>query len=76
MPGKSGFDVLLFLKRHGQLRRIPVVMLSNSDLAADVTRAYDLHANAYVRKNTDFADLCRTMDTILHFWLQTAETSS
>jgi DNA-binding NarL/FixJ family response regulator len=54
------------------LRRIPVVMFSNSDVPGDVTRAYDLHVNAYVRKSTDFADLCNTMDTILRFWLHTA----
>jgi CheY-like chemotaxis protein len=72
MPGKNGFDVLEYVKRHPQLRRIPVVIFSNSDRPADVNRAYDLHANAYVRKNTEFADLCHTMDTILRFWLQTS----
>jgi CheY-like chemotaxis protein len=72
MPGKNGFEVLEYLKRHVLLRRIPVVVFSNSDVPGDVTRVYDLHANAYVRKNTDFADLCNTMDTILRFWLHTA----
>jgi CheY-like chemotaxis protein len=76
MPGKNGFEVLEYVKRHTQLRRTPVVMFSNSDLSADVTRAYDLHVNAYVRKTIEFADLCDTMDTILHFWLQTALSPS
>ena len=75
MPGKNGFEVLEHLKRHVLLRRIPVVMFSNSDLASDVTKAYDLHVNAYVRKNTEFADLCSTLHTILHFWLLTAITA-
>jgi chemotaxis family two-component system response regulator Rcp1 len=72
MPGRSGFEVLEYVKKHVRLRRIPVVMFSNSDLETDVTKAYDLHANAYVRKNSDFADLCQTMDAVLRFWLQTA----
>jgi CheY-like chemotaxis protein len=72
MPGRSGFEVLEYVKKHVRLRRIPVVMFSNSDLETDVTKAYDLHANAYVRKNSDFADLCHTMDAVLRFWLQTA----
>jgi len=76
MPGKNGFEVLEHIKRHTRLRRTPVVMFSNSDLSADVTRAYDLHVNAYVRKTVEFADLCDTMDTILHFWLQTAMSPS
>ena len=75
MPGRSGFEVLEYVKRHVRLRRMPVVMFSNSDLATDIAKAYDLHANAYVRKNSDFADLCNTMDTILRFWLQTAMTA-
>jgi CheY-like chemotaxis protein len=76
MPGQNGFDVLEHIKRHAQLRRIPVVMFSHSDLNADVAKAYDLHVNAYVKKAVEFADLCQTIKTILHFWLETAVTSS
>jgi chemotaxis family two-component system response regulator Rcp1 len=72
MPAKTGFDVLEHVKRHDLLRRTPVVIFSNSDLTADVIKAYDLHANAYILKTADFADLCRTMETTLHFWLNTA----
>jgi CheY-like chemotaxis protein len=72
MPGKDGFEVLEHIKQHDLLRRTPVVIFSNSDLTADVIRAYDLHANAYVLKTTDFAELCRTMEITLHFWLNTA----
>jgi two-component system, chemotaxis family, response regulator Rcp1 len=76
MPGKDGFDVLEYIKRHALLRRIPVVMFSCTDSPADVARAYDLHVNAFVRKNTDFDDLCQTMNAILHFWLKTVVTPS
>lgn len=72
MPGKDGFEVLEHIKSHERLRRIPVVMFSSSGAAADVNRAYDLHANAYVSKDTDFSQLCATVDAILHFWLKTA----
>jgi chemotaxis family two-component system response regulator Rcp1 len=72
MPGKDGFEVLQYLKQHEQLRRMPVIMFSNSDLAAHVTKAYDLSVNAFVRKNTDFGELCHTIDMILRFWLQIA----
>jgi chemotaxis family two-component system response regulator Rcp1 len=72
MPGKNGFEVLEYVKRNSRLQRIPVVMFSNSRLSDDVAKAYELHVNAYVHKNTDFADLCHTTDTILRFWLQTA----
>ena len=72
MPGKNGFEVLEHIKRREHLRRIPVVMLSSSEQAADINRAYDLHANAYVLKRPDFSELCRSLDGILQFWLRTA----
>ena len=74
MPGKDGFEVLEYLKQHTHLRRMPVVMFSNSDLPAHVTKAYDLSVNAFVRKNTDFGEMCHTVDMILRFWLQIAVT--
>lgn len=72
MPGKNGFEVLAHVKGREHLRRIPVVMFSSSETPDDVNRAYDLHANAYVLKRSDFHDLCRSVDAILQFWLHTA----
>jgi len=72
MPGKNGFDVLKHVKQKESLRRIPVVMFSSSEMPGDINRAYDLHANAYVLKQTDFSELCRSIDSILQFWLRTA----
>jgi chemotaxis family two-component system response regulator Rcp1 len=76
MPGMNGFEVLEHVKMNPRLRRTPVVIFSSSDVEADVKRAYDLNVNAFIRKSTDFADLCHTMGTILHFWLETAVTCS
>ena len=76
MPGKNGFEVLEHLKAHKHLRGIPVIMLSSSGSQADINRAYDLHVNAYVLKHTDFAELSRTLDSIVNFWLGTAMTPS
>ena len=75
MPGKNGFDVLEHVKGTEHLLRVPVVMFSSSESPADVKRAYDLHANAYVFKSANLPDLCRALDSVLHFWLITAVTS-
>lgn len=72
MPGKDGFDVLRHIKQQEHLRGIPVVMFSSSSQPADVNRAYDLHVNAYVMKHTDFPELCRSLGSIMNFWLETA----
>ena len=70
MPGTDGFHVLEHVRSDERLRRLPVVMLSYSGAPEDVNRAYDLHVNAYVVKQTDFSDLCSTVDSIVNFWLQ------
>jgi CheY-like chemotaxis protein len=75
MPGKDGFEVLQHVKGHERLRRIPVVMFSSSEIADDINRAYDLQANAYVVKRSDFTELCRSLEVVLQFWLRTAAIS-
>jgi CheY-like chemotaxis protein len=72
MPGTNGFEVLQHIKQDTKLRRIPVVMFTSSNYADDVNKAYDLYANAYVRKPASLPELCVTLDAILHFWLRTA----
>ncbi len=47
MPKLSGMEALAILKKDGQTRHIPVVILSNSSIDADVKRAQDLGAIGY-----------------------------
>src|SRR5580700_10308531 len=42
MPRKTGLEVLEWLKKDGDLKRIPVVIVSSSDLHSDINRAYEL----------------------------------
>src|SRR5438477_7510693 len=50
MPRVDGFQVLEWIRQQPLLRRLPVVVLTNSDLAEDVNRAFDFGANSYLRK--------------------------
>lgn len=50
MPKLSGMEALEELKKHEQTRDIPVVMLSNSSLEADMQRAKELGAAGYLVK--------------------------
>ena len=50
LPRKNGREVLAEIKKDKNLRRIPVVILSTSTNAEDISRAYDLHANCYISK--------------------------
>jgi CheY-like chemotaxis protein len=69
LPGKDGRDVLAEIKRDQDLRRIPVVILTSSQAEADIARAYDLHANAYVTKPLDVEQFITVVKSIEDFWL-------
>ena len=65
LPRRSGLEVLGELKADPGLHTIPVVMLTTSQAQADISRSYELHANAYVIKPFDaaqFADAIRHID--------------
>jgi CheY-like chemotaxis protein len=49
LPKRDGHDVLQTVKGTPGLVRIPVLMLTSSDSSMDVAKAYDRHANAYIR---------------------------
>lgn len=69
MPRRSGFDVLEWVKGSAQpLRRIPVVIVSASDSPADINRAYELGANAYMVKPMDFRAVEHLFESITHYW--------
>jgi CheY-like chemotaxis protein len=69
MPRKSGFEILEWVKtQQGPLRRIPVVIVSSSDNPADINRAYELGANAYMVKPVDFHAVEHLFQSITQYW--------
>ena len=68
MPRKDGFEVLEWIKSHKPFRRIPVVMVSSSDNPADINRAYELGANAYMVKPMNFRAVEHLFSSITHYW--------
>lgn len=69
LPKVDGLEVLKELKAIEALHRIPVVILTTSDAEADVAKAQDLHANAYVVKPVDFTKFAKLMQDLGFFWL-------
>jgi CheY-like chemotaxis protein len=68
MPRRTGFEVLEWVKSDGPLRRIPIVIVSSSDNPADINRAYELGANAYMVKPMDFKAVEHLFSSITHYW--------
>ncbi len=69
LPGRDGREVLSEIKSDAQLRTIPVIILSSSRSDKDACECYDLHANAYMTKATDFDELVAVVRQIRSYWL-------
>jgi CheY-like chemotaxis protein len=65
MPLMHGFECLRLLKEHVVWRDIPVIIYSTSSNRADVERAAELGASAYLSKPNEYAHLCIKLKNIL-----------
>ena len=69
LPKIDGLEVLTKIKADGELRHIPVVVLTSSSAANDIARAGDNYANSYLVKPVDFDDFRRMMRDLKFYWL-------
>jgi CheY-like chemotaxis protein len=69
LPRKSGLEVLDWIRGEPSLRVLPVVILTSSDEARDVERAYALGVNSYLLKPVRFEDLLEMVKSIGMYWL-------
>lgn len=70
LPRRSGLEVLKWMRLNPALRRVPVVILTSSDTASDLTQAYDLGANSYLVKPVLPAALTAVVQQIDAYWLR------
>lgn len=70
LPRISGHEVLATLKQNPQTRQIPVIVFTSSRAESDIRRAYELHANAYVRKPSTLEGLISAAHGLRRFWLE------
>lgn len=69
LPHHASLDILTTLKGDPNLRRIPVIVLSESEQTDDVFQTYFNQGNCYVVKNTNPQQLVTTIQNIESFWL-------
>ena len=68
LPGLSGFDLLHAVRADPRLARVPVVMLTSSELPSDVARAYELGASGYITKPSYLHDVRAVLGNTLLYW--------
>lgn len=71
LPGKSGYDVLAEIKSNQAWCTIPTIVFSSSQAKTDIAKSYQLHANAYITKPSDFNEYRLVAQVINNFWLKT-----
>ena len=70
MPRRNGFEVLEWIRLHPGLRRLRVVVLTTSSSLHDVNRAYQLGANSFLVKPTDFESVVRLVSLLKDYWVK------
>lgn len=68
MPIKNGHQVLQEIKADDVLRHIPVIVLTTSSSTTDVNKAYQNHANCYIKKPVDMDEFMQAITRIEQFW--------
>ena len=76
LPYVMGLDVMKWIRAQPELRSIIVLIVSASNLAPDISKAYFLGANSYLVKPTDPDQLLRAITVIKQYWLELNHSAS
>jgi len=76
LPKLSGHEVLKRMKSHDELKSIPVVVLSTSNAARDISKSYKSHANCYITKPVDYDRFIELIQGLLRFWFEVVKLPS
>jgi DNA-binding response OmpR family regulator len=68
LPKVDGLEVLKQIKSDGDLRMIPIVVLTSSKEEKDMVASYKLGVNAYVVKPVDFHEFVNAIKELGVFW--------
>lgn len=68
MPLMDGFEFLAWVQNRPELERLPIIVISSSDLPADKAKAITLGAKDYLVKPNDPEDLVRLIEGLHAKW--------
>ncbi len=68
LPRVDGFEVLHRIRKNEKTQLIPVIVFTTSKEEKDITKAYLLGANSYVRKPIDSEKFISVLQQIISYW--------
>ena len=69
LPKIGGLEILKAIKMDEQTKKIPVIVLTSSNVAPDINSSYELGANSYIVKPVDFDSFSKAVTDLGMYWL-------
>lgn len=69
LPQIDGLTVLRRLRQNELTRRVPIVILTNSNEKPDLFNSYNLGCNSYIQKPVDYNQFLKVLSDIGQYWL-------
>ena len=76
IPGKSGLEILRYLRKDSELDAVPILTVSSSENPDDIRRVYESSANAYLTKPTDPDEFIQMITAAVRFWMPPISSST
>ncbi len=70
LPKLNGKEMLTEIRKNPILRYVPVVLFSSSSAPSDIRECYEMGVNGFVTKPLDYVAFCKTIEDIIHFWVE------
>lgn len=69
LPQIDGLTVLQRLRQNELTRRLPIVILTNSNEKPDLLNSYNFGCNSYIQKPVDYNQFLTVLNEIWQYWL-------
>jgi CheY-like chemotaxis protein len=69
LPKLNGLQILERIRKDAHTKLIPVIILTSSREEADLTKAYKLGVNSYIRKPVDFQKFKSAIQQLGLYWI-------
>lgn len=70
LPGTDGREVLTEIKKHDDLKKIPVIVLTTSTSEQDIERCYAAGASSYLCKPVDLSRFIESIQRLTDYWFE------